>query len=90
MDILGKDSNGRLRVIELKVYLGNDTVVELLPYLTGWVDKNLEQSDKCRGIIIGREITDDLMMAFRLQDNSLRRYVVSVSNLSRTPFIDAR
>ena len=90
MDILGKDSNGRLRVIELKVYLGNDTVVELLPYLMGWVDKNLEQSEKRRGIIIGREIMDDLMMAFRLQDNSLRRYVVSVSNLSRTPFIDAR
>ena len=56
----------------------------------GWVDKNLEQSEKCRGIIIGREITDDLMMACRLQDNSLRRYVGSVSNLNRTPFIDAR
>ena len=56
----------------------------------GWVDKNLEQSEKRRGIIIGREIMDDLMMAFRLQDNSLRRYMVSVSNLNRTPFIDAR
>jgi len=56
----------------------------------GWVDKNLEQSEKCRGIIIGREITDDLMMACRLQDNSLRRYVGSVSNLNTTPFIDAR
>jgi hypothetical protein len=44
-----------------------------------WVDKHLGNGP-CRGIIVAKEITDDLVLAVeRVQGVSLNRYKLSVS-----------
>jgi hypothetical protein len=45
----------------------------------GWVDKNLSKSP-CRGMIIAKEISDDLILAVqRISGISLYRYHLSVA-----------
>lgn len=80
IDLLTVDREGRLVVIELKVSRGrNKTIGQLLFYM-GWVDKNLSKGKKCRGMVIAREITDDLVLAVqRVPGVSLCRYILSVT-----------
>jgi len=80
IDILAKDKNGRIVVIELKVSRGRNPTIGQLLYYMGWIDKNLNESSKSRGIIIAKEITDDLLLACqRTSDISLYQYNLSVS-----------
>jgi|SRR5579862_8860999 len=64
IDILAVDARGGLVVIELKVSRGYDRVIgQLLRYI-GWIRQNLaEEGQVVRGIIVAREITDDLRLA---------------------------
>ena len=64
VDILAKDDRSRLVVIELKVSRGYDRVVgQILRYIS-WIQKNqAEEGQEVRGIIIAREITEDLILA---------------------------
>ena len=81
IDILATDAQKRLVVIELKVSRGYDRVVgQLLRYM-GWVEKHhAEPGQGVRGIIVAREISDDLKLACSLVPNvSLYEYSLSVA-----------
>ena len=62
MDILARDRNGKLVVIELKLSRGRNRTIGQLLYYMGWIDQHLGDG-KCRGMIIAREITSDLIVA---------------------------
>jgi hypothetical protein len=64
IDILAVDAEKRLVVIELKVSRGYDRVVgQLLRYMA-WIEKNhAEPGQRVRGIIVAREISEDLRLA---------------------------
>ena len=64
VDILALDAQNRLVVIELKVSRGYDRVVgQLLRYMA-WIEKHLAEPDQAvRGVIIAREISEDLKLA---------------------------
>lgn len=81
IDILAVDSNGNFVVIELKVSRGYDRVIgQLLRYMA-WIHKNQAESEqKVRGIIVAREITEDLMLGCSLTPNiELFEYELSLS-----------
>ena len=79
IDILAVDKAGRFVIFELKLARGRNRTLGQILYYMGWVDKNLGNGP-CRGIIIAKEITDDLTLAVqRVQDVSLYRYKLSVS-----------
>jgi len=81
IDILAVDVNKSLVVVELKVSRGYDRVVgQLLRYMA-WIQKNhAEEGQAVRGIIVAREITDDLKLACAFLPNvSLFTYGLSVS-----------
>ena len=80
IDILAVDKNGDFVIIELKVSRGYDRVIgQLLRYI-GWVDKNLAKNkQKVRGIIICKEISDDLLLACsKIKDVELFEYELSI------------
>ena len=86
IDILAKDRDGRLVVIELKVSRGRNPVIGQLLYYMGWVDTNLAASGKSRGIIIAKETPDDLCLACqRVPDISLCKYMLSVTTAKVYP-----
>jgi endonuclease len=64
IDILAIDSNNDYVVIELKVSRGYDRVIgQILRYMA-WIRKHqAEENQKVRGIIIAREISEDLLLA---------------------------
>jgi len=80
IDILAVDKSENLVVIELKVSRGYDRVIgQLLRYM-GWVNENLADEKKVRGIIVASDITDDLKMAVSLvNDVKLVEYQISFS-----------
>ena len=79
IDILAVDRQGNFVVIELKVGKGRNKTVGQLLYYMGWVDKNLGKGP-CRGMIIAKEIPDDLMLAVqRVPGVFLFRYHLNVS-----------
>jgi RecB family endonuclease NucS len=81
IDILAVASNRDLVVIELKVSRGYDkTLGQLLRYI-GWIEENLADADRnVRGIIVAREISQDLRLATRkLSQIALFGYELSVS-----------
>lgn len=79
IDILAVDRAGRFVVFEFKLARGRNKALGQLLYYMGWVDKNLGNGT-CRGIIIAKEISDDLVLAVqRVQGVSLYRYKLSVS-----------
>ena len=80
IDVLAKDQGGRLVVIELMVSRGRNPAVGQLLYYMGWVDTNLPASGKSRGIIVAKEVSDDLCLACqRVPDVSLYKYALSVA-----------
>lgn len=67
IDILAVDLNGDLVVIELKVSRGYDRVIGQLMRYVAWIRKNLAEGDQnVRGIIVAREISEDLILACSL------------------------
>lgn len=81
IDILAVDSQNNLVVIELKVSRGYDRVVGQLLRYVGWIAKHqAEPGQKVRGIIVARDITEDLILACAgLPDVQLYEYQLSVS-----------
>jgi hypothetical protein len=64
IDILALDKNDNFVVIELKVSRGYDKVVGQLLRYKNWIRRNMaEKGQGVRGIIICKEITDDLLLA---------------------------
>ena len=81
IDILAMDKDNNYVVTELKVSKGYDRVIgQLLRYMA-WIQKNqAESTQKVRGIIIAREISDDLHLATsKIPDVELFEYDLSVS-----------
>jgi hypothetical protein len=64
IDILALDKNNDFVVIELKVSKGYDRVIgQLLRYI-GWVEQKMaSDGQKVRGIIICKELSEDLLLA---------------------------
>lgn len=81
IDILAVDGNNNYVVIELKVSRGYDRVVGQLFRYMAWIRKNHADKDqKVRGIIIARELSDDLLLACSEASNvDLYEYNLSVS-----------
>lgn len=81
IDILAVDSKNDFVVIELKVSRGYDRVIgQLLRYIA-WIQKNQADSgQKVRGVILAREISEDLILACSLIPNvELFEYELSLS-----------
>lgn len=79
IDILAVDRQKKFVVIELKVGRGRNKTVGQLLYYMGWVDENLGNGP-CRGMIIAKEISDDLRIAVeRVPGVSLLQYKLSVT-----------
>ena len=81
IDILALDKDNNYVVIELKVSRGYDRVVgQLLRYMA-WIRKNhADAGQHVRGIIIAREISEDLLLACsEVPDITLYEYQLSVS-----------
>jgi hypothetical protein len=79
IDILAVDKNNDFVIFELKVSKGYDRVIgQLLRYI-GWVEKNMAtDGQKVRGIIVCKEITDDLLLACsKINDINLFEYELS-------------
>jgi hypothetical protein len=81
VDILAVDNVGDYVVIELKVSRGYDRVVGQLLRYVAWVQKHhADPGQRVRGVIVGRQITEDLQLACHgLQNVSLFEYELSVS-----------
>ena len=80
IDILAVDKSNDFVIIELKVSKGYDRVIgQLLRYI-GWVEKNMIiEGQKVRGIIICKEITEDLILACsRIKEITLYEYELSI------------
>ena len=80
-DILGVDAAGQLVVIELKVSRGYDRVIgQLLRYM-GWIrGHQAELGQSVRGMIIAREISEDLRLACSsIPDVDLYEYELAVT-----------
>jgi len=81
IDILAMDKNNNYVVVELKVSKGYDRVISQLLRYMAWIEANqAESSQKVRGIIIAREISDDLhLAATKVPDIELFEYSLSVT-----------
>lgn len=79
IDILAIDARGGLVVIELKVSRGYDKVVGQLMRYIAWIRKNqADTNQQVRGIIVAREISEDLLLACSLlPDAKLYEYQLS-------------
>jgi Endonuclease NucS C-terminal domain len=81
IDILALDAKRRLVVIELKVSRGHERVIgQILRYMA-WIEKNqAEPGQGVRGVIVAREISEDLKLACGYLPNvSLFEYQLAVS-----------
>ena len=81
IDILAIDKNNNYVVIELKVSRGYDRVIGQLLRYVAWVKKNqAEEEQNVRGIIIAREISEDLSLASDgLSNVELFEYQLSIT-----------
>jgi hypothetical protein len=80
IDILAQDRDGRFVVIELKVSRGHERVVGQMAYYLAWVKQNLSDGQVVRGIIVAREVTDELKMALSiLPDVAVYHYELKVT-----------
>lgn len=81
IDILAIDAHGDYVVVELKVSKGYDrTVGQLLRYMA-WIERHhAESGQRVRGVIVAKEISNDLRLACTHQSNILLfEYSLSVS-----------
>jgi endonuclease len=81
VDILAVDVDGNYVVIELKVSRGYDRVIgQLLRYMA-WIEKNhAERGKSVKGIIVAREISEDLLLATsKVADIDLFEYELSIN-----------
>jgi len=80
IDILALDKNDNFVVIELKVSKGYEKVIGQLLWYKNWIKKNkAKNSQNIRGIIICKEITDDLLLAcYGLEDIELFEYELHI------------
>ncbi len=81
IDILAVDDKNNYVVIELKVSRGYDRVIgQILRYMA-WIKQNhVEKDQKVRGVIVAREISDDLQLACSEINNvELYEYNLSVT-----------
>ena len=81
IDILALDNNGNYVVIELKVSKGYDKVVgQLLRYMA-WIQKyHAEPDQEVRGVIVAREISEDLLLACsQISNIDLYEYKLSIA-----------
>lgn len=81
VDILAVDASNNFVVIELKVSRGYDRVVgQLLRYMAWVQQKHAEPGQEVRGVIVSRQITDDLRLACSTLSNvALFEYELSVT-----------
>ncbi|WP_390253138.1 endonuclease NucS domain-containing protein, partial [Vibrio parahaemolyticus] len=81
IDILALDKGNNFVVIELKVSKGYDRVVGQLLRYVSWIRKyQAEESQNVRGIIIARNISEDLQLACEGMSNiELLEYELSIS-----------
>jgi len=63
IDILAVDKDDNYVIIELKVSKGHEKVIGQILRYRGWVRKNLASDKIIRGIIIAKNITEDLKLA---------------------------
>ena len=91
IDILAKEAGGRLVVIELKVSRGRNPTIGQLLYYMGWVDGNLSGTGKSRGIIVAKEVSNDLCLACqRIPDVSLYKYNLAVTTTKVYPSTETK
>ena len=85
VDILALDKNNDFVVIELKVSKGYDRVVGQLLRYKNWIQKFMaDEKQKVRGMIICKEMTDDLLLAcYGLDDIELFEYEISFKLLKK-------
>ena len=81
IDILALDNDNNYVVIELKVSRGYDRVVGQLLRYVAWIRKNqADEGQRVRGIIMAREISEDLLLACsEIPNIDLYEYQLSVS-----------
>jgi hypothetical protein len=79
IDLLAMDKNNNYVVIELKVSRGYDRVIGQLLRYKNWIQKyEAEPGQTVRGMIIAKEITEDLVLACSgLKDIELYEYELS-------------
>ncbi len=83
IDILFKDKNDNYVVVELKRDKGTYKVVgQILKYLS-WVEENLAQNKKVKGIIVVRESNKDLEYAVKGS-----RFLIEIKIFGKEPPID--
>lgn len=81
IDILAQDASGNLVVLELKVEKGYDKVVGQILRYVNWVRTHVaEPGQKVRGIIVCRNMTEDLRLACAsIPDVALLEYTLSIT-----------
>jgi endonuclease len=81
IDILAVALSGDLVVIELKVSRGYDRVVGQLMRYMAWIRKNqADAQQRVRGVIVAREISEDLLLACSLlPDVQLYEYQLALN-----------
>ncbi len=80
IDILARDVHGNFLVLELKVSEGRSKTLGQILYYMGWVDRELAKGKKVRGVIVAKEVPEDLKLACtRIPDVSLCEYDLQVS-----------
>jgi len=79
IDILAIDKNNDFVVIELKISKGRDRVLGQLSRYLGWVEKNMADGQKVRGIIICKEISEDLTLACSVIKNEIELFEYELS-----------
>lgn len=89
IDILAVDSNNDFVVIELKVSRGYDRVIGQLMRYMAWIDKNqADPGQKVHGIIVAREISEDLILATTLMAN-IRLFEYKLSLDVKQVYVDS-
>lgn len=80
IDLLTLDQDRNFVVVELKLGKGRNKALGQLLYYMGWIDANFARAKPCRGMIIAKDIPEELVLAAkRVPGVSLFRYNLSVS-----------